>query len=146
MSAETSSAHFFYSTLNGPRGFPLALASFFFSPEKAPNLPGDTAVRDMLQSRSPSVPISTAEIAAYLLDASAWLPAAQEAFALLPFRITVHIPGLTQSHSLRFTNAVRFARAMGLLRWCKDCERHTLIFEPDSDICEDCGYRALDSA
>lgn len=146
MPPEAPPTHFFYGTPNGARGFPLALASFFFSLEKVPGMPSEAFVRDMLQSRSPSVPISTAEIAEYLIGARKELPVAQDAFALLPFRIAVHIPGLAQRHELRYANAVRFARAMGLLRWCAGCERHKLIFEPDSHICEDCGYRTLDRA
>ena len=106
MPPEAPPTHFFYGTPNGARGFPLALASFFFSPEKAPGMPSEAFVRDMLQSRSPSVPISTAEIAEYLIGARKELPVAQDAFALLPFRIAVHIPGLAQRHELRYANAV----------------------------------------
>lgn len=44
---------------------------------------------------------------------------------------------------LQGIDAARFLQRVGVLRRCQGCGQQRLIFEPDSDICAACGYRAV---
>ncbi|NNJ12087.1 hypothetical protein EKD04_017290 [Chloroflexales bacterium ZM16-3] len=138
--------HFHYSG----GGFPLHRAVYRTERIVAPIIPTAQRVREQMTMAAKdafaAAPTEDA-IAKSLAEAEAGYAAVLAAWELAPYEIIVSIPGTTARHYLRYQNAVRFLRQLGVLRRCDGCEQWAISYEPRLDpdviLCDRCGYTSL---
>lgn len=122
-------------------GFPLHLASYTVQVDAKPAMPHDGQIRQRLAAAGLE---PTAErIEAYRAVAQTHLPLAMAAWEACDLKVIVTVG--SDTHELRYTEAYRFLRHIGVLRRCDACQKDKYIPDLDSQVCSDCGYRTLDA-
>ncbi len=132
-------------------GFPLVAVAYRLDRIEKPVVPTSARVREQLAAAAENAlrtAPTDAQIAHALAEAQAGYPAAVYGWELAPYKISVTVPGATYVHILRYQQAARFLRALGVLRHCTNCATWAIAHEPTREegviICDRCGYLAED--